>query len=215
MAPSPSETQPLLRAPVPYNPPSRLTRARRPKTNTCTRFIAITTPWILLYLIYNIIFEPDFTWLKQSFITRSYIGLPHKNWPNVNANVPFSELENIALTYPSADRAREWSRYYTSGPHLGGKNLSQALWTKARFEEFGFKTEIATYEIYVNYPVSHRMALLKEKKGKEGKRGQLGKRTKEDYKVLYEAKLEEPVIDEDETSGLEDRIPTFHGYSAR
>lgn len=34
------------------------------------------------------------------------------------------------------------------------------------------------------------------------------------WETLFEASLEEDVIDEDPTTGLEDRIPTFHGYSA-
>jgi N-acetylated-alpha-linked acidic dipeptidase len=33
-------------------------------------------------------------------------------------------------------------------------------------------------------------------------------------KVEYECSLEEDVLKEDKTTGLEDRIPTFHGYSA-
>ena len=32
--------------------------------------------------------------------------------------------------------------------------------------------------------------------------------------VVFEASLEEDIIDEDPTTALEDRIPTFHGYSA-
>ncbi|KAG5742517.1 hypothetical protein H9Q70_014677, partial [Fusarium xylarioides] len=34
-------------------------------------------------------------------------------------------------------KAEEWSRYYTSGPHLAGANYSQAEWTRDRWEEFG------------------------------------------------------------------------------
>ena len=36
----------------------------------------------------------------------------------------------------------------------------------------------------------------------------------ETWKVKFEARLEEDVLEEDPTSGLPDRIPTFHGYSA-
>lgn len=50
--------------------------------------------------------------------------------------------------------------------------------------------------MYLNYPVDARLALL------------------EDGEVKFEASLEEDVLLEDSTTGLSDRIPTFHGYSA-
>lgn len=34
------------------------------------------------------------------------------------------------------------------------------------------------------------------------------------WKVKFEASLEEDILEEDETTQLENRIPTFHGYSA-
>ncbi|KAH8196282.1 hypothetical protein TruAng_009563 [Truncatella angustata] len=94
------------------------------------------------------------------------------------------------------EKASEWSKYYTSGPHLAGKNLSQAEWTRDRWNEWGIKSDVVAYETYINYPVDHRLALLKKDK------------------VEFEATLEEAVLEEDPTSGLDDRIPVFHGYSA-
>ncbi len=62
-----------------------------------------------------------------------------------------------------------------------------------------------SYDVYINYPADHRLALLeKEDKGDDASA----------WKVTFEASLTEDVIDEDPTSGLDDRIPTFHGYSA-
>jgi len=118
---------------------------------------------------------------------------------------------------PSAERAREWSRYYTAGPHLAGKNLSQAVWTREMWEGWGVESKIIDYDVYINYPVGHRLALLaktgkgevgsaEEEREAEGKKG--------GYKVRYECGMEEDVLDEDPTSGLDIRIPTFHGYSA-
>jgi N-acetylated-alpha-linked acidic dipeptidase len=60
------------------------------------------------------------------------------------------------------------------------------------------------YETYINYPVDHRLALL-EKPKSDGSAA---------WKVAFEATLEEDVLEGDETSGLENRVPTFHGYSA-
>jgi N-acetylated-alpha-linked acidic dipeptidase len=125
--------------------------------------------------------------------------------------VGYEELLAVLAATPNETKAREWSEYYTAGPHLAGKNLSQAEWTRDRWVEFGVpQTEIVSYEIYVNYPVGHRLALL-EKSGK-------GNASESDeasaWKIKYEASLKEDVLEDDPTTGLSDSIPTFHGYSA-
>jgi N-acetylated-alpha-linked acidic dipeptidase len=123
---------------------------------------------------------------------------PSKAWPE-SEGISYRDLQDI--------KAREWSEYYTAGPHLAGKNLSQAIWTQELWEQFGIKSSIVAYDVYINYPVDHRLALLKHKDGGHHA-------AKSDYKVEYECSLEEDVLEEDETTGLDDRIPTFHGYSA-
>ncbi|KAI9752623.1 MAG: hypothetical protein M1815_000387 [Lichina confinis] len=121
--------------------------------------------------------------------------------------LPFEELQDILLSTPSEERAQEWSAYYTSGPHLAGKNYSQAEWTQNKWKDFGIDdTSIVSYDVYLNYPIGHRLALLEKTDA--------GESTADDWRVTYEARLEEDVLDEDDTSGLSDRIPTFHGYSA-
>lgn len=142
---------------------------------------------------------------------------PHKSWP-ASEGIPYKELQDILLTTPKEEKAKEWSAYYTAGPHLAGKNFSQALWTQEKWQEFGVTdSSIVSYDVYVNYPAGHRLALL-EKRNKKHK----DKAEEEDvdiekgseYKVKFEASLEEDVLEEDPTSGLKERIPTFHGYSA-
>lgn len=134
-------------------------------------------------------------------------------WPQSNG-LTYEELQRLLSSTPSADRAREWSKYYTSGPHLAGKNLSQAIWTKERWQEFGIsQTSIVDYDVYVNYPLGHRLALL-EKNKKSKRDNSVDVDFRETWEVKYEACLEEDVLEEDGTSGLQDRIPTFHGYSA-
>ncbi|KAK6364413.1 hypothetical protein LTS17_012178 [Exophiala oligosperma] len=118
-----------------------------------------------------------------------------KAWPQ-STGITYNELQELLLSTPDEDKVRSWSEYYTAGPHLAGKNLSQAIWTRERWEEFGVKSDIIAYDVYINYPVSHRLALLK------------------DDKVKYECSLEEDILDEDPSTALQDRIPTFHGYSA-
>jgi N-acetylated-alpha-linked acidic dipeptidase len=128
-------------------------------------------------------------------------------WPR-STGLDFDDLVTILKDTPESGKAREWSQYYTSGPHLAGKNLSQAIWTKEKWQEFGIENSlIVDYDIYVNYPRGHRLALLEKKDGNNEKGDG-------EWSVKYEASLEEDVLDEDGTSGLNNRIPTFHGYSA-
>ncbi|TVY13524.1 putative glutamate carboxypeptidase [Lachnellula arida] len=128
--------------------------------------------------------------------------------PNQSANaLTFKELQEILLETPKEHKAQEWSKYYTSGPHLAGKNYSQVTWTQERWQEFGIKADIVAYDTYINYPLGHRLALYE--KGKSKDVGEV-----DSWKVKFEASLEEDVLEDDETTGLENRIPTFHGYSA-
>ncbi|KAH7406513.1 hypothetical protein DE146DRAFT_689164 [Phaeosphaeria sp. MPI-PUGE-AT-0046c] len=125
----------------------------------------------------------------------------------------YEELQSILLSAPDAEQAREWSKYYTSGPHLAGKNLSQALWTMERWQEFGIASSIVDYDVYINYPKGHRLALL-EKTAEKHDSSEDVQSEEDEWKVTYEARLEEDVLDEDKSSQLAGRIPTFHGYSA-
>ncbi|KAH0562848.1 hypothetical protein GP486_002535 [Trichoglossum hirsutum] len=133
---------------------------------------------------------------------------PHKNWPQSYA-LPYDELQDILMSTPDEEHVRGWSKYYTSGPHLAGKNFSQALWTENMWRGFGIAdTSIASYDVYLNYPIGHRLALLEKKDRKKEEAAKGG------WEVKFEADLEERVHKEDGTSGLKDRIPTFHGFSA-
>lgn len=132
--------------------------------------------------------------------------------PSHSGSITFSELQTILLETPKEEKAQEWSKYYTAGPHLAGKNYSQALWTQEKWQEFGIAATITAYDVYLNYPLGHRLALYENKKGK-GKNLD-GKNEVDAWKVTFEASLEEDVLEEDETTGLENRVPTFHGYSA-
>lgn len=67
--------------------------------------------------------------LVALFITFLVSGrFSHHNgqWPGHHrSHVTPEELQSILLETPSGEKAGEWSKYYTSGPHLAGKNLSQ------------------------------------------------------------------------------------------
>ncbi|KAI9883439.1 MAG: hypothetical protein M1823_004793 [Watsoniomyces obsoletus] len=135
---------------------------------------------------------------------RSLHGVLRKGW-HQHQTFGQEDLEKLLLSTPLEERLRNWSAYYTSGPHLAGKNLSQALWTRDRWKEYGIDdTSIVSYDVYLNYPAGHRLALLEKNSSS----------SRHTWDVTYEARLEEDVLEEDHTSGLSDRIPTFHGYSA-
>ncbi|KAK5123009.1 hypothetical protein LTR85_003575 [Meristemomyces frigidus] len=193
--PQQSERTPLLQR-VPVEEGDRVqyphTNVRRFCTIALTAIPLLTVAIIILCIAIggqNDIFGDDQT------ETSSKTGLPHAAWP-ASDGISYDDLKHILHSTPDASKAREWSEYYTAGPHLTGKNLSQAEWTRDRWQEWGLKSEIVSYDVYLNYPVDHGLALL------------------EDGKVKFEATLEEDVLPEDPTSGLEDRVPVFHGYSA-
>lgn len=107
-----------------------------------------------------------------------------------------SDVEKIILDFPTPSYLRRQSFAYTSGAHLAGRNQTQATYTRDLWESYGIQTEIEEYEVLLNYPLSHRLALFN--KGS----------------LEYEAELREDVIPEDPTSVNPDEVPTFHGYSA-
>jgi len=191
-----SETTPLLAV---YVAPQRYRYPHHAIRRTCTLLLAA------LLLVASILFLiPSAILPRDGGSIWSYLPwahpLPYESWPHGNG-LTYDQLEEILLETPSAAKAREWSSYYTAGPHLAGKNLSQALWTMEKWKEFGVEdTSLATYEIYLNYPLDHRLALLKK----------LDNQTE----VTFEATLEEDELEEDPTSSLPDRVPVFHGYSA-
>ncbi|KAK4894168.1 hypothetical protein LTR27_007534 [Elasticomyces elasticus] len=200
-----SERAPLLQQ-VPVDDGQRVRYPNQTIRRFCT--IALTTiPLLTLAIVFFCIaiagqsdlFGDHQTETEQYHfaenVRTSEYDVPHGAWP-ASQGISYDQLTKIIHDTPSPERAREWSQYYTAGPHLAGKNRSQAEWTAQKWEEFGLKSSIATYDVYINYPLDHRLALLK------------------DGSVEFEASLEEDVLDEDPTSGLEDRVPTFHGYSA-
>ena len=199
-----------------------VTRPPRYPHSTLRRFCTISLSATLIAVLVLYIFTVP--WIPGDQSDRgisAYLPwsspLPHDAWP-LSEGLPYRELEEILLTVPDEAKARESSHYYASGPHLAGKNRSQAVWTKERWQEFGIDhAELVAYDVYLNYPVDHRLALLETNSGSPDEPEKLGEeadRRQEESRVLYECSLEEDVLEQDGTSGLKDRIPTFHGYSA-
>jgi N-acetylated-alpha-linked acidic dipeptidase len=87
---------------------------------------------------------------------------------------------------------------------LPGQGLSQAEWTRSKWEEFGIiNTTIAPYEAYCSYPEGQRLALL-----------DLNKPVAE--QVLYEADLVEyhAINNPGKSQSWEFFAPAFHAFSA-
>ncbi|CAO3649411.1 unnamed protein product [Cunninghamella blakesleeana] len=110
-----------------------------------------------------------------------------------------TDPEKLLLSLPKAENTREYLKKYTSEAHVAGteSDLNQAKWTLDKFKEFGLiDSHIETYYPMVNYPISHRLAMVSGPK-----------------KFRYEAKLREDPILEDESTLNPDVVPAFHGFS--
>ncbi|ERF75344.1 hypothetical protein EPUS_00137 [Endocarpon pusillum Z07020] len=167
----------------------------------CTIVLSGALVVALICLLLPAAFLPVADGPKSSYLPWAN-PFPHQAWPGGDG-MTYEELQTILLQTPNEVEARKSSEYYTAGPHLAGKNLSQALWTKEKWEDYGVTSSIVAYDVYLNYPLDHRLALL------EGVDLATNR-----HKIRYECSLEEDVLDQDPTTGLSDRIPTFHGYSA-
>lgn len=87
----------------------------------CTVALSSTLVWFALAFVISVIVFP-------------HGGIPRKHrdddtdwsWPGWDRrNVTYEELRRVILETPSSSKIEEWSRYYTAGPHLTGKNYSQ------------------------------------------------------------------------------------------
>lgn len=193
-------------------------RQPRYRHSTLRRFCTIALSTTLVVVV--VIFLIPINWLPHNnwddgrdnasqFPFPWSTSYPHQSWP-ASQGMSYENLQDILLNTPSETKAREWSEYYASGPHLAGKNLTQALWTRERWQQFGVPdSSIVTYDVYLNYPLGRRLALL-ENKNENVEVDATG----EGYDVRYECSMEEDVLKEDPTTGLDNRIPTFHAYSA-
>jgi N-acetylated-alpha-linked acidic dipeptidase len=96
---------------------------RRYPHNVLRRFCTIALSSILIWSLIALAIclfvfpQPDF---------------PHHNddgswsWPGCKGRrVTYDELKDILVSTPSSQKLEDWSRYYTSGPHLAGQNFSQ------------------------------------------------------------------------------------------
>lgn len=97
----------------------------------------------------------------------------------------------------SAANMDTWMKFLTSHPHHVGSphDKANAEYIAALFKQWGYKTEIVTYYPLFPTPKTRVLELLGSKP--------------------YKAKLEEPFLKEDRTSGQRaEQLPTYNAYSA-
>jgi len=109
---------------------------------------------------------------------------------------PLSPEEQVLVDSVSNVTLSEWSYYYTHGYHVAGTNKSMAEWTADQFRKSGWNASIATYNVYLNYPVNKSLSLTYANGS------------------TFQPLLEEEVLTLDDTTSYPNRVPTFHGYSA-
>lgn len=108
----PNESTPLIQT-VRVGP-----ARRRYPHQTWRRFFTLICSVVLvggfgLFLFQNFLIGP-----------RHHHGHPG-SWLPGKSRLSYDELERILFDTPDPKKAEEWSRYYTSGPHLAGANYSQ------------------------------------------------------------------------------------------
>jgi len=103
--------------------------------------------------------------------------------------------EDALRAVPSTDTLRDQLRALSAVPHEAGTERSHRVAEAilARFRSFGLDASIEQFEALMPRPVSRSLALLSPER--------------------YAAKLREPAIPGDPTTGQTDQLPTFNAYS--
>ncbi len=104
--------------------------------------------------------------------------------------------EREMLATPTPERERAWLHALTEEPHVAGtpQGKKVAEYVRDRLVEFGLKTELVPYEIWLNLPTAVSLKLLKPEPASLSLREEGNPRDKDSYS--------------------EDAYPAFHGYGA-
>ncbi len=97
---------------------------------------------------------------------------------------------------PSPDRMRDALQLLSAHPHNVGTayDKQNAEWIAARLTEYGFQTQIETFEVLYPTPKERAVELVAP--------------------TRFQAKLQEPAIQEDPTSNQQsEQLPTYNAYS--
>ena len=63
--------------------------------------------------------------------------------------------EARALTVPTPENARKWLKTITAEPHVAGTqaDYKTAVFVRDRLQEWGWKADLVSYEVLLNYPI--------------------------------------------------------------
>ena len=115
------------------------------------------------------------------------------------------QWEEKLRAVPSPDNMRTYMQRLSARPHNVGSpyDKDNADWLLAKFKEFGFDAQIESYDVLFPTPKERQVELL-ECKGD----------STSDCGVKFTAKLEEPTLAIDPTSGQKsEQLPTYNAYS--
>ncbi len=89
----------------------------------------------------------------------------------------------------------DWMKYMTSRPHATGQPFDKevAEFIASKYEEWGYDTEIKSYNILMPTPKVRVVELVEP--------------------IQWSASLKEDAVADDPTSGQDDRLPVYHSYS--
>ncbi|MFO0953694.1 MAG: M28 family peptidase [Isosphaeraceae bacterium] len=106
----------------------------------------------------------------------------------------YRKVEGQALAVPTPENARSWLRTLTEEPHPAGSraDYKTALFVRDKLREWGWKAELAEYEVLLNYPKSSSLTLQRPEP--------------------KELSLVEAPNPADKDSASPDAFPAFHGY---
>jgi N-acetylated-alpha-linked acidic dipeptidase len=131
------------------------------------------------------------TFIHPSFSQQKITGFFPQN---AQRQLAFEKQFDSMLSTSNQD---EWMKFLTAGPHHIGsaKGKANAEYMAALFRQWGYETELAEYHVLFPTPKFRSLELLGEKP--------------------YKARLEEPAMPEDKTSGIKsEQLPTYNAYSA-
>ncbi|KAH8730416.1 N-acetylated-alpha-linked acidic dipeptidase-like protein 2 [Phaeosphaeriaceae sp. PMI808] len=131
--------------------------------------------------------EREFVHHAHHYVKRQSTQAPFPPVLDANEQILLNSFDNTSIA--------EWSYYYTHGEHIAGHNKTIAQWTANKWTEFGFKSRLDEYLVYLNYPLSNSLVLSYPNGS------------------TYKPTLIEDVLAEDPTTGYPNRVPSFHGYS--
>ncbi len=115
------------------------------------------------------------------------------------------QWEEKLRAIPTPDNMRADMQRLSARPHNVGSpyDKDNADWLAAKFKEYGFDTQIESYDVLFPTPKERQLELLDCKGDSPA-----------DCKVKFTAKLEEPTLAIDPTSGQKsEQLPTYNAFS--